>query len=110
LCIEELDLYLNDDLQKFSVPVAPSGNDFQMSVWQALQNIPYGKTASYLEIARAVGNPAAVRAVGSANNRNRIPIIIPCHRVIGSNGSLVGYAGGIWRKEFLLRLEGAILI
>lgn len=89
----------------FDLPLAPEGTDFQKSVWQALQQIPYGETRSYKEIATAVGNPKASRAVGLANNRNPISIVIPCHRVIGANGKLVGYGGGLGIKEALLQLE-----
>ena len=110
LCVEQLEEYFSGVRKSFSVALHPRGNDFQLFVWQALQKIPYGKTVSYLDIAQSIGNPKAVRAVGSANSRNKIPIIIPCHRVIGRDGSLVGYAGGIWRKEYLLKLEKAILI
>ena len=89
----------------FDLPLAPEGTDFQKSVWQTLQQIPYGETRSYKEIATAVGNPKASRAVGLANNRNPISIVIPCHRVIGANGKLVGYGGGLGIKEALLQLE-----
>lgn len=89
----------------FSLPFAPSGTDFQRSVWQALEAIPYGETRSYKDIAIAIGNPKGVRAVGGANNRNPLPIFIPCHRVVGSGGQLTGYAGGLALKEQLLALE-----
>ena len=89
----------------FSVPLKPEGTEFQRSVWTALRSIPYGDTASYGEIAGRIGNPKACRAVGGANNRNPIAIIQPCHRVVGTNGSLVGYAGGLEVKKFLLELE-----
>ena len=91
--------------REFSVPLKPAGTEFQRSVWTALRSIPYGDTASYGEIADGVGNPKACRAVGGANNRNPIAIIQPCHRVVGANGSLVGYAGGLEVKKFLLELE-----
>ena len=100
-------LYLAGKLTAFSLPLAPRGTPFMRSVWDALCAIPYGKTASYSDIAAAVGNPKAVRAVGLANNRNPIPIIIPCHRVIGKNGSLTGYAGGLDLKWRLLENEAA---
>ena len=87
------------------MPCVPQGTDFQKRVWEALIQIPYGETRTYKEIAAAAGNPKASRAVGMANNRNPIPIIIPCHRVIGTNGSLTGYAGGLKVKEYLLKLE-----
>ena len=91
--------------REFSVPLKPAGTEFQRAVWTALRSIPYGDTASYGEIADGVGNPKACRAVGGANNRNPIAIIQPCHRVVGANGSLVGYAGGLEVKKFLLELE-----
>lgn len=101
----QLDQYFAGKLRTFDVPLAPQGTAFQQSVWQALLAIPYGHTRSYGEQARAIGKPAAVRAVGLANGRNPISIIIPCHRVIGANGSLTGYGGGIERKQRLLDLE-----
>jgi methylated-DNA-[protein]-cysteine S-methyltransferase len=91
----------------FDLPLAPRGTEFQMEDWKALQDIPYGETRSYSDIARAIGRPKAVRAVGMANNRNPISIIIPCHRVIGADGSLVGYGGGLELKKALLELERA---
>lgn len=97
--------YLAGTRQIFDLPLDPQGTVFQKKVWQALQKIPYGNTVSYKEIAQAIDNPKASRAVGNANNKNPIPIIIPCHRVIGANGSLVGYAGGLHFKEFLLNHE-----
>ena len=105
----QLKAYLKGKLRKFSLPLAPLGTEFQKSVWKALCNIPYGATASYKEIAEAVNNPNAYRAVGNANNKNPIPIIIPCHRVIASDGKLAGYGGGITIKEKLLKLEGAVV-
>ena len=97
--------YFAGKLRDFSVPVAPEGTAFQRGVWQQLQQIPYGETVSYGEIARRLANPLAVRAVGLANGSNPISIIIPCHRVIGSNGSLTGYGGGLGTKRALLELE-----
>jgi len=91
----------------FDLPLAPNGTDFQRRVWSALRGIPFGMTVSYAELARRVSNAAAVRAVGAANGRNPIPIIVPCHRVIGSDGSLTGFGGGLQRKQWLLRHEGA---
>ena len=85
------------------------GTAFQQNVWRALLEIPYGETRSYKQIAEAIGNPKAVRAVGMANNRNPLLVVVPCHRVIGANGKLIGYAAGIEKKEFLLRLEKSIL-
>lgn len=91
----------------FDLPLAPAGTPFQRAVWSALAAIPFGETCSYAELARAVGRPRAVRAVGAANGRNPLPIVLPCHRVIGSDGSLTGYAGGLGMKRRLLALEGA---
>lgn len=101
----ELEEYFAGERKDFSVPLRPAGTPFQQSVWKALREIPYGDTASYGEIAKRIGNEKACRAVGMANNRNPIAIIIPCHRVIGAGGSLTGYAGGLDKKEFLLELE-----
>lgn len=98
--------YLAGKRREFELPLAPAGTPFQRSVWNSLLAIPYGETRSYGEIARSVGNPRACRAVGMANNRNPVPVFIPCHRVVGSDGSLVGYGGGLAIKERLLRLEG----
>jgi len=89
----------------FDLPLAPRGTSFQQDVWRALLSIPYGHTASYSDVARTVGRPAAVRAVGAANGRNPIAIVVPCHRVIGADGTLTGYAGGLRRKQALLALE-----
>lgn len=108
-CITELDEYFNGKRQSFSLNLLLDGTDFQKKVWNALINIPYGKTVSYKDIAKAIGNEKSVRAVGNANNKNKIAIIIPCHRVIGSNGSLIGYAGGLWRKEWLINHEKMFL-
>jgi len=101
----QLALYLDGRLREFTVPLAPSGTPFQQSVWKALCSIPYGATACYADIARAIGNPKAVRAVGGANNKNPLPIFIPCHRVIGADGSLTGYAGGLDIKRKVLDIE-----
>ena len=101
----QLDAYFAGELEDFDLRLAPSGTPFQLQVWRALREIPYGATASYGEIARAVGAPDAARAVGGANNRNPIAIVIPCHRVIGASGSLTGYGGGLDRKRLLLELE-----
>ena len=103
--IIQLDEYFEGKRSKFNIPLVLSGTVFQNAVWNALQQIPYGQTVSYKNIAQAIGNVKACRAVGMANNRNPLPIIIPCHRVIGQNGALVGYAGQIWRKEWLLKHE-----
>jgi methylated-DNA-[protein]-cysteine S-methyltransferase len=102
---KQLNSYFAGELRTFELPLAPEGTEFMRSVWKALCEIPYGKTFSYKDIAQNIGNPKAVRAVGNANNRNPIPIIIPCHRVIGSNGKLVGYGGGLVIKKYLLDLE-----
>jgi methylated-DNA-[protein]-cysteine S-methyltransferase len=103
----QLQAYFAGERREFDLPLAPYGSDFQRRVWSALLEIPYGETISYLELARRLGDPRAVRAVGSANGRNPISIIIPCHRVIGADGSLVGYGGGLERKRWLLRHEAA---
>ncbi len=104
----QISLYLEGRLKSFSLPLDPRGTPFMRVVWKALLAIPYGGTASYSDIAAAVGNPKACRAVGMANNRNPIPLIIPCHRVIGKNGSLTGYAGGLEIKKRLLSIEAGV--
>lgn len=104
-CLQQLTEYFKGQRQAFSVPLILEGTAFQKAVWRQLQKIPFGQTASYGDVARAVGRPKAFRAVGNANNKNPIPLIIPCHRVIGSDGKLVGFGGGIWRKEWLLDHE-----
>ena len=101
----QLDEYFSGNLQHFELPLNPQGTPFQRSAWKALLRIPYGETRSYLQQAQAIENPKAVRAIGNANSKNPISIIIPCHRVIGKNGTLTGYAGGIERKNKLLELE-----
>ena len=101
----QLDEYFAGKRKTFDVRLAPSGTDFQLAVWRALQSIPYGETRSYSQIANRIGRPSAVRAVGAANGANPIPIIVPCHRVIGANGSLTGFGGGLPTKRFLLDLE-----
>lgn len=101
----QLDAYFSQRLREFDLPLAPRGTAFQLNVWNALQKIPYGKTWSYADLAKRIGRPDAVRAVGAANGRNPLPIIIPCHRVIGSNGQLVGFGGGLPLKRWLLELE-----
>jgi len=108
--IDQLNRYFNGKLVKFSVPIDPLGTPFQIRVWRELTKIPYGTTISYRSLAKRVNTPKAYQAVGRANSANPLPIIIPCHRVLGSNGALVGYACGIKTKEFLLRLEGAIIL
>ncbi|AQY22645.1 methylated-DNA--[protein]-cysteine S-methyltransferase [Riemerella anatipestifer] len=106
---KELELYFNESLKEFSVPIQLLGTPFQKKVWQTLLKIPYGTTKSYLQQAIMMGSPKAVRAVANANSLNRIAIVVPCHRVIGSNGSLTGYAGGLRRKEKLLQLEKSLI-
>jgi len=105
---DQLTGYFAGKVRAFTLPLAPNGTDFQRRVWRALETIPFGTTVTYAEIARRVGSTAAVRAVGAANGRNPIPIIVPCHRVIGSDGSLTGFGGGLDRKLWLLRHEGAL--
>jgi methylated-DNA-[protein]-cysteine S-methyltransferase len=107
--IDQLRAYFAGDLQQFDLRLSPSGTEFQREVWDALNTIPYGETRSYGEIAAQIGKPKAARAVGMANNRNPIAVIVPCHRVIGANGSLTGYGGGLGRKELLLELERGVL-
>lgn len=103
---EQLERYFAGDAVQFDVPIAAKGTPFQRSVWHALTTIPYGETWSYAQLADAIGNPKAVRAVGLANGKNPVSVIVPCHRVIGKNGKLTGYAGGIERKQRLLTIEG----
>jgi methylated-DNA-[protein]-cysteine S-methyltransferase len=105
--VEQLEQYFAGTRTEFTLPLAPRGTPFQRRVWDVLTTIPYGETRSYAQVAAAVGNPSAVRAVGLANGRNPISIVVPCHRVIGSDGSLTGYGGGLARKRFLLDLERA---
>src|ERR1700739_4680669 len=101
----QLRQYLDGSRRQFTLPLDPVGSNFQQRVWRALLEIPYGETRSYQELAKALGNPKAVRAVGAANGANPLPIVIPCHRVSGSNGKLVGYGGGLLLKKRLLDLE-----
>jgi len=103
--VKQLKEYFNRKRKEFNLPLKPNGTIFMKNVWKSLCNIPYGETKSYIYIAKEIGNDKACRAVGMANNKNPIPIIIPCHRVIGKNGKLVGYAGGLDVKEKLLELE-----
>ena len=103
--IEQLTAYFAGKLTAFDLALAPAGTPFQISVWRALQSIPYGETTTYGAIAKQIENPSAIRAVGAANGANPIPIVIPCHRVIGSNGKLTGFGGGLPTKELLLKLE-----
>ncbi|MBA2292127.1 MAG: methylated-DNA--[protein]-cysteine S-methyltransferase [Gemmatimonadales bacterium] len=106
--LDELKRYFAGSLTEFRVPLAVRGSPFEVAVWTALRAIPHGVTCSYADIARTIGSPLAVRAVGSANGRNRIAIVIPCHRVVNTGGKLGGYGGGLWRKVRLLELEGAL--
>ena len=101
----QLNEYFNKEREQFELPLSPQGTEFQLKVWSALREIPYGETCSYKDIAIKVGNEKASRAVGMANNRKPIAIFVPCHRVIGANGKLVGYAGGLDIKEKLLEME-----
>lgn len=103
---QELAEYFSGTRRDFTVPLAPEGSDFQQKVWAALRSVPYGTTASYKDIAVQTGKPGAAVAVGQANSKNPIPVIIPCHRIIGANGKLTGYTGGLHIKKALLRLEG----
>jgi len=104
-CRLELDEYFSGLRRQFSVPLQQEGTTFQQTVWSLLQNIPFGKTISYNQLSQQYGNLLAIRAVAAANGKNNIAILVPCHRVIGSNGSLTGYAGGLWRKKWLLEHE-----
>lgn len=104
----QLDAYSAGELREFDLPLAPRGTPFQLRVWEALLEIPYGETWSYADVARRLDSPTATRAVGAANGRNPLPIVIPCHRVIGADGSLTGYGGGVEIKRSLLRLEGTL--
>ncbi|MXY93143.1 MAG: methylated-DNA--[protein]-cysteine S-methyltransferase [Caldilineaceae bacterium SB0670_bin_27] len=108
----QLDAYFAGDLRSFDLPLELDGTPFQRQVWQQLLSVDYGQTASYQDIAVAIDNPKAVRAVGAANGRNPVSIIVPCHRIVGSGGraKLTGYGGGLWRKEWLLRHEGVLLV
>ncbi|MBN8675184.1 MAG: methylated-DNA--[protein]-cysteine S-methyltransferase [Chitinophagales bacterium] len=104
-CVEQLIQYFNGQRRVFELPLNQAGTPFQQEVWNLLVTIPFGKTISYLDLARKTGDSKATRAVANANGRNNIAIIVPCHRVIGSNRDLVGYAGGLWRKKWLLEHE-----
>ncbi len=104
-CCNQLDTYFTGVSKVFNLPLAQNGTIFQQTVWNELLNIPYGKTISYLELSKRIGDVKAIRAVGTTNGKNQIAIIVPCHRVIGSNGQLTGYAGELWRKKWLLEHE-----
>jgi methylated-DNA-[protein]-cysteine S-methyltransferase len=104
-CLKQLEEYFRGKRRQFDLLFDPQGTPFQKKVWNKLLHVPYGKTCSYQDLAVAVGKPKASRAIGGANHRNPIPIIVPCHRVIGANGALTGYGGGLWRKQWLLQHE-----
>ncbi len=106
--IHQLETYFHGTRKIFDIPICLLGTEFQKRVWHHLLTIPFGKTVSYQDVARAIGHSGAYRAVGAANGKNPIALIVPCHRVIGSNGSLTGYGGGLWRKEWLLKHECAL--
>lgn len=106
--IEQLIQYFQGERRNFEIPVNQEGTNFQQGVWQELMNIQYGKTISYLELSRRLGDPKAIRAVAAANGKNHVAIVVPCHRVIGSKNDLVGYGGGLWRKKWLLEHEQKI--
>jgi methylated-DNA-[protein]-cysteine S-methyltransferase len=107
-CITQLDEYFKGERKEFNIGINPAGTEFQGKVWNLLMKIPFGKTISYLDQAKQFGDEKAIRAIASANGKNPIPIIIPCHRVIGNNGKLTGYAGGLIKKQWLLEHEGAL--
>jgi methylated-DNA-[protein]-cysteine S-methyltransferase len=107
-CQGQLEQYFSGNRTTFDLPLAPKGTDFEQSIWKELLNVEYGSTKSYLDIAKKMNNPGAIRAVGRANGANPIAIIIPCHRIVGSDGSLTGYAGGLWRKRWLLDHEAKV--
>jgi len=107
-CVEELIQYFHGQRKIFELPISQSGSAFQQKVWNELVGIPFGKTISYLELSRRLGDSKAIRAAAAANGRNNVAIIVPCHRVIGSNNKLVGYAGGLWRKKWLLEHEAKL--
>lgn len=109
-CVLQLDEYFKGERKEFTVKLNPEGTEFQKIVWNELLKNPFGRTVSYMELAKSIGDVKAIRAVGAANGKNKIAIIIPCHRVIGSNGKLTGYAGGLWRKEWLLKHEGILML
>ena len=106
--VKQLQEYFEGKRTMFNFPINPKGTDFQQKVWKALLEIPYGKTTSYLELSKKLGDVKAIRAVASANGKNPLWIVVPCHRVIGSDGSLTGYAGGLWRKKWLLENENPL--
>jgi len=107
-CVEQLIQYFNGQRRQFDLPLNQPGTTFQKDIWNELIRIPFGKTISYMELAKRTGDAKAIRAVANANGKNNIAIIVPCHRVIGSNKDLVGYAGGLWRKKWLLEMEAKV--
>jgi methylated-DNA-[protein]-cysteine S-methyltransferase len=107
-CIGQLEQYFSGERKVFSINTTQTGTEFQQEVWKELLNIPFGKTISYMELSKRLKNVKAIRAIGAANGNNSIAIVVPCHRVIGSNGDLVGYAGDLWRKQWLLEHEGKL--
>ncbi len=107
-CVKQLTEYFSGKRAAFTLPIEQEGTPFQQKVWQELRNIPLGKTISYLQLAKKIGNPKSIRAVGTANGSNNVCVIVPCHRVIGSDGSLIGYGGGLWRKQWLLEHEAKV--
>ncbi|SFC91655.1 methylated-DNA--[protein]-cysteine S-methyltransferase [Spirosoma endophyticum] len=108
LALQQLQEYFTGTRQTFDFPINPSGTTFQQTVWKALLDVPFGTTLSYLALTRRIGDEKAIRAVAAANGRNPLWIVVPCHRIIGSDGSLTGYAGGLWRKQWLLEHEGIL--
>jgi methylated-DNA-[protein]-cysteine S-methyltransferase len=104
-CVAQLQAYFRGERKQFDFKINPQGTEFQQKVWQELLHIPFGKTMSYLDLSKKLGDVKAIRAVASANGKNPLWIVVPCHRVIGTNGSLTGYAGGLWRKKWLLEHE-----
>lgn len=106
--LHQLDGYFKGTVKRFHLPLSPAGTEFQQKVWDALKEIPFGKSTSYMALSKNLGDVKAIRAVGTANGKNPIAIVIPCHRVIGSDGSLTGYAGGLDRKKWLLQHEGVL--
>lgn len=108
LAIQQLDEYFAGTRKDFNLPIKQEGSDFQQSVWQQLLKIPYGKTISYGQQSKLMNNPLGIRAIASANGKNNLWVVVPCHRVIGSDGSLTGYAGGLWRKKWLLAHEASV--
>ena len=105
ICVNQLNEYFFGNRTQFSFKIHQSGTDFQQKVWQELTNIPFGKTISYMDLSKKLGDPKVIRAAASANGKNKLWIVVPCHRVIGTDGSLTGYAGGLWRKKWLLEHE-----